>query len=240
MNQALLRAVRQSEPLYGAVRRIRDSYSYARSQYRRSYSQHGEDNFIWNYLGRKRDGFYVDVGASHPFRLSNTYLLYQNGWRGVAVEPIPLLGQLHKRWRPEDNLVQKAVGPVPGKLLFREMLPSVLSTLDTDTAQTYVAEGKAQLLRSYPVEVITLEQLLSNYVGPRTIDLLSIDMEGLDTETIMTFDFSRIRPTILCVEFNSADNRDKVLTYLNRHTYRLIADLGCNLIVEDAQRQGIG
>jgi hypothetical protein len=130
--------------------------------------------------------------------------------------------------------VQKAVGPVPGNLMFREMLPSVLSTLDADTAQTYVAEGKAQLLRSYPIEVITLEQLLTNHVGSQKIDLLSIDMEGIDAETVMTFEFSTIRPTILCVECNNADDRDKVLTYLNQHTYRLITELGCNIIVEDA------
>jgi FkbM family methyltransferase len=240
MNQALLRIVRQTRPLYTAVRRIRDSYSYAKGQYRRSYSQHGEDDFILNYFGRKQAGFYVDIGASHPFRLSNTYLLYQQGWRGVTVEPIPLLGHLHKRWRPQDDLVQKAIGPVPGSLTFREMLPSVLSTLDTDTAQTYVNEGKAQLLRSYPIEVITLEQLFTNYVGSRAIDLLSIDVEGLDTETIMSFDFGNIRPVVICVEFNNTDNRSKVLTYLNQRGYRLVTDLGCNLIVEDARREGMG
>jgi len=165
-------------------------------------------------------------------------LLYQQGWRGVTVEPIPLLGHLHKRWRPEDNLVQKAIGPVPGNLTFREMLPSVLSTLDTDTAQTYMNEGKAQLLRSYLVEVITLEQLFANYVGSRAIDLLSVDMEGLDTETIMSFDFGIIRPTMICVEFNHIESRSKVLTYLNQRDYRLVTDLGCNLIVEDVLREG--
>jgi FkbM family methyltransferase len=238
MNQALLRVVRQTKPLYTAVRSIRDRYSYAKGRYRRSYSQHGEDDFILNYFERKQAGFYVDIGASHPFRLSNTYLLYQHGWRGVTVEPIPLLGHLHKRWRPQDSLVQKAIGPVPGSLTFQEMLPSVLSTLDADTAQVYVNEGKAQLLRSYPIDVITLGQLFTNHVGPRTIDLLSIDMEGLDAETIMSFDFGTIRPVVICVEFNSTDNRSKVLTYLNQRDYRLVTDLGCNLLVEDALRVG--
>jgi FkbM family methyltransferase len=234
MNQALLRMVRQTEPLYSAARRIRDSYSYAKGQYRRSYSQHGEDSFVFNYFGSKKAGFYVDIGASHPFRLSNTYLLYQHGWRGVTVEPIPLLGHLHKRWRPQDNLVQKAVGPVPGNLMFQEMLPSVLSTLDVDTARTYVTEGKAQMLRSYSIDVITLEQLFANYVGSRAVDLLSIDMEGLDTETVMSFSFDNIRPVMICVEANNTDGRRKVLAYLNQRGYRLVTDLGCNLIVEDA------
>ena len=114
------------------------------------------------------------------------------------------------------------------------MLPSVLSTLDDDTAQTYLTEGKAQLLRSYPIDVITLEQLFINYVGSRATDLLSIDMEGLDTETIMGFNYGNVRPVMICVEFNNAENHCTLLTYLNQCGYRLVTDLGCNLIVEDA------
>jgi FkbM family methyltransferase len=233
MNRAL-RLVRQNEPLYATVRAARDMYSYAIGARRGSFSQHGEDTFIHERFGRKKGGFYVDVGASHPFRLSNTFLLYKNGWRGVTVEPIPLLGRLHKRWRPQDSLVQKAIGLSPGKVCFQEMLPSVLSTLDAKTAQSYVSEGKAQLLRSYEIDVITLDQLFATYVGRRTIDLLSIDVEGLDADTITTFRLDDIRPITICIEANHCDDRCKILTYFERRKYRLVAELGCNLIAESA------
>lgn len=64
--------------------------------------------FIGDWFGGKTDGFYVDIGASHPFRINNTYLLYKSGWQGVTVEPIPLLGRVHKRWPSRDTLVDKA------------------------------------------------------------------------------------------------------------------------------------
>lgn len=233
MNRAL-KLVRQNEPLYATVRAARDMYSYAIGARRGSFSQHGEDTFIHERFGRKKGGFYVDVGASHPFRLSNTFLLYKNDWRGVTVEPVPLLGRLHKRWRPQDSLVQKAIGPSPGKVWFQEMLPSVLSTLDAKTAQSYVTEGKAQLLRSYEVDVITLDQLVANYVGQRTVDLLSIDVEGLDAEAITTFRLDDIRPTTICIEANHYDDRYKILSYFEQHKYRPVAEFGCNLIAENA------
>jgi FkbM family methyltransferase len=233
MNRAL-KLVRQNEPLYAAVRGVRDMYSYARGASRGSFSQHGEDTFINARFGHKKDGFYVDVGASHPFRLSNTFLLYQNGWRGVTVEPIPLLGRLHRRWRPHDSLVQKAVGPIPGKVTFQEMLPSVLSTLDPVTAHSSVSEGRAQLLRCYEIDVVTLDQLFANYVGRRTVDLLSLDLEGLDAETITSFRLEDTRPTLICIEFADQDTRSKMLAYFEQRKYRLVVELGCNLIVENA------
>jgi hypothetical protein len=64
---------------------------------RGTYSQHGEDRLILDYfkkLGRPT-GTYVDVGANYPIKISNTYLLYRSGWRGLTVEPIPRLSRRH-------------------------------------------------------------------------------------------------------------------------------------------------
>lgn len=35
------------------------------------------------------DGIYVDVGAFHPTKFSNTHLFYLNGWRGINIEARP-------------------------------------------------------------------------------------------------------------------------------------------------------
>src|ERR1700722_2901695 len=65
---------------------------------RRSFSAHGEDLLVMGWfahygfdLSRVR---YVDVGANDPAILSNTFLLYQAGARGVLVEPDPKLAAL--------------------------------------------------------------------------------------------------------------------------------------------------
>ena len=58
--------------------------------YQKSYAQEGEDLILYRMIYGKIDkGFYVDVGAHHPKRFSNTYFFYRKGWRGINVEPMP-------------------------------------------------------------------------------------------------------------------------------------------------------
>jgi hypothetical protein len=68
----------------------------------------GEDVVLWHYLMRQHGGFYVDVGAHHPHRLSNTALLHHyNGWTGINVEPDERLMAAFLQMRPNDiNLAQ--------------------------------------------------------------------------------------------------------------------------------------
>src|SRR5579871_4904708 len=109
---------------------VLDFNSWMKGRRRASFAQHGEDVFVTEYFSKQPSGFYLDIGASHPFRLSNTYLLYRSGWKGVTVEPIPRLGNLHRKRRPRDTLMPIGAGLKPGTLEFFEMTPSVLSTLD--------------------------------------------------------------------------------------------------------------
>ena len=46
------------------------------------FSQYGEDTIIRKYFN-KSEGFYIDVGAHHPFRQSNTAFLWLQGGQGV-------------------------------------------------------------------------------------------------------------------------------------------------------------
>jgi hypothetical protein len=41
---------------------------------RRSYSQEGEDLILAGLIGDRPRGFYVDIGAHHPHRFSNTFI----------------------------------------------------------------------------------------------------------------------------------------------------------------------
>ena len=114
------------------------------------------------------------------------------------------------------------------------MLPSVLSTLDTETAQAYITQGKAQLLRSYNIDVITLSQLFCDYASQRRVDFLSIDMEGLDATIITSCEFNQVRPSVICIEANEQIDRARMLAYFETQKYNTLTEMGCNLIVEDA------
>ena len=57
--------------------------------YQKSYSQEGEDILLSRIFRNQKKGFYVDIGAHHPTRFSNTYYFYKLGWRGINIDAIP-------------------------------------------------------------------------------------------------------------------------------------------------------
>jgi len=119
---------------------IKEKKFLIKSKKEGGYSQHGEDQFIDKYF-KGRKGVYIDIGASHPFIISNTYLLYKKGWRGVTVEPIQYLHKRHKQLRPRDTAIKSLIGTIKGKVMFYQMIPSVLSTFDLKTMNELVEKG---------------------------------------------------------------------------------------------------
>src|SRR4051812_46477871 len=76
----------------------------AKKPVKSSYSQHGEDALVAELLGGYdlSAGIYVDVGANHPIRLSNTYLFYRKGHHGILIEPNRSLLSLLEKFRKRD------------------------------------------------------------------------------------------------------------------------------------------
>ena len=224
--------VRQNPILFNSVREVRDCFTLIKGVVRRSFSQHGEDQYLLNRFTHS-SGFYVDIGASHPFRISNTFMLYHRGWEGLTVEPIPWLGKLHRRWRSRDILVEKAIGLHNAESTYYEMMPSVLSTLDEDVADALVSSGRAEVFRETEIDVITINELFEDYVGDRKVDFLSIDIEGLDVEVIQGLDFVRFRPEVISIEVNIPSQVRPLLSFFEDARYGLIDKYGCNVLLED-------
>ena len=67
-----------------------------------SYSQEGEDLIINRLIDSKKNGFYIDIGAHHPFRFSNTYKFYKMGWNGINIDAMPGSMKLFREKRPRD------------------------------------------------------------------------------------------------------------------------------------------
>lgn len=75
-----------------------------------SYSQSGEDRALYRYFERQDNGFYVDVGAHHPFRFSNTCIFYARGWRGINIDAMPQSMALFRKYRKNDINLEVAIG----------------------------------------------------------------------------------------------------------------------------------
>ncbi len=68
-----------------------------------SFSQEGEDMLLRSIFVDKSTGFYVDVGAYHPQRFSNTNHFYLAGWRGINIDAMPGSMEPFHQFRPRHQ-----------------------------------------------------------------------------------------------------------------------------------------
>lgn len=201
----------------------------------RIYSQEGEDIVIDRYFQHKTKGFYVEVGAHHPFRFSNTYRFYRRGWRGVCIEPLLSCKKLFAKYRPNDIFINKGVGSSKNKLDYYMFNESALNTFDPIIVEKLKNHKKYKVISIQKVELEPLESILSN-IGIDNIDFISIDVEGLDFEVIKSLDWYKYRPTLIIMESLGRKGldflHDPAYIYLVDQGYYFYAKTGNSIILE--------
>lgn len=158
----------------------------------RSYAQSGEDLVIKPFLPKYK-GVYVDVGCYHPILYSNTYRLYTEGWSGIVVDPNPNLKKLFSFFRPRDAFFNTAVGK-PGEGEYFVFTDGAYNTLDKESVKEY--QKRTNLIKKIPVSIKPLAEICKNI---EYIDLMSVDVEGMDLRVLSTHDWSK-PPRIIIVE----------------------------------------
>jgi len=68
-----------------------------------SYSQAGQDVFVYSVLKDKQNGSFVEIGSNHPITHNNTYILENKyNWKGLMVEYDNSFESLYKIHRPKS------------------------------------------------------------------------------------------------------------------------------------------
>ncbi|MBK8973273.1 MAG: FkbM family methyltransferase [Hahellaceae bacterium] len=164
-----------------------------------SYAQNFEDVILWRTLKLFGPGQYIDVGANHPVIDSVTLSLYQRGWRGINVEPVPHFHQLLVEQRPDEVNLCTAVGRDTGTLAFYENQNTGLSTLDNNVAEFQRQQGYAFTEKT--VITISLADICDQYLDKaKPFHFLKIDVEGFEQQVIDGMDFHRWRPWLILIE----------------------------------------
>ncbi len=191
-----------------------------------SFSQLGEDRVLWWLFGTRHDGFYVDIGCHKPYRFSNTALLHlKNGWSGVNVDVDDRSIAAFKLARPHDVNICAAVGGAAGKLEVTMFEHGEFNTLDPHRSvhpnfASFLSERRL-------VDVIPLRDILSTHVAAgQQIDLLNVDIEGLDYEALASNDWIRFRPEAVAVEIHGFNLADPT----SSPTYQLLEAEGYDLL----------
>jgi FkbM family methyltransferase len=200
-----------------------------------SFSQNGEDIVISLILGNERHnkGMVLDIGAHHPFRFSNTYMLYLEGWRGVNIDPNSDLIDLFKRYRPEDKSLAVAVGTKPGTVRYFKYEEGAYNNIRSDDEnEVWGGHPPSRLISEETVECMSVHQILEEHVGSKKFDLLNIDIEGKDLEVLQAIDFNRFRPKAITVElFPETWNLFTFQQFLGKIRYRYFAHCYSSLVL---------
>lgn len=165
----------------------------------KSYSTYGEDAIFNGIIKRlswimNEDLFsyrtYLDIGAFHPIKESDTYALYQMGWRGTLVEPNKYFNVLVDENRYEDRLLNIAVNIEPGTaelLMFSGGDSS--NTLSSEFANRKTLAQNTEVQEILSVECKTLNTIIQDHIDyfNQTPFVMNIDIEGLDSAVIKTY-----------------------------------------------------
>ena len=177
-----------------------------------SYSQEGEDVVLQRIFGNYKTGFYVDVGAHHPKRFSNTFLLYQNGWEGINIDPLPGSMELFNKFRPRDINIEEGVAEKEETLDYYVFNEPALNSFSKELSEKRGKTQDAYFIKDIiKIEVKPLSKILDKHLSNKKIDFLNIDVEGFDLAVLKSNDWSLYRPKFVLVEIleSSLHNLEK-------------------------------
>jgi len=195
---------------------------------RKSYSQDGEDILIDNMIKRKKQGFYVDVGAHHPFKYSNTYFFYKKGWRGINIDAMPGSMKIFNRTRKRDINLEYAIYEKERKLTFYMFNQPTLNSFSKKISLQREKKGKFKIINKIPIKTVTLEKVLDKHLPKnQKIDFLSTDVEGLDLEVLKSNNWKKYKPHFIVVELLNKNLKkvlkDPIYKFLSNKNYNLIS-----------------
>jgi len=203
--------------------------------YMRSYSQEGEDVILNNYFENTSGGFYVDVGAHHPFRFSNTYSFYKLGWKGINIDATPGSMVLFNKYRPKDINLEIAIANKNSKINYYVFDEPALNSFSYNISKTRNTETSYKINKIIKLKTHKISKILDDYLPIGcTIDFLSIDVEGFELEVLQSNNWVKYRPRYILIEILEEDLiklcKHVIYKYLKQKKYSVVAVTGRNFI----------
>lgn len=180
-------------------------------------------------------GFYVELGANDGISQSNTkYLEVYEGWKGVLIEPSPVLFSALMKNRSKSNSFHNCACVSFGysgssmKLLYSNLRTIALDGInDIQDRVGHAQLGQRKLKVSEKMEIFnapakTLDRVLSEANAPNLIDFLSLDVEGAEIEVLRGLNFEIYNFKLILIETRSFES---INVFLTSHGYQLIRQL---------------
>ena len=193
-----------------------------------SYSQLGQDLWVIEQTAHKKNGFFVEFGATNGVLLSNTYLLEQEfDWTGICAEPNP---KFYKELIQNRNCIvsDDCIGPKTGEQVSFVLADVYGGIQDYAFVDKHSAKREAYQDMGDVIEVttISLNEFLLKHKAPPNIDYLSIDTEGSEYDILVNFPFENWNIKLMTVEHNNSDYRDSIRGLLISKNYEIFKEAG--------------
>jgi FkbM family methyltransferase len=176
-----------------------------------SFSQFGEDFFLRSEFHNTPNGFFVDVGAYHPYKFSNTHYLRSRGWRGINIEPQPFNSKNFAKSCKNDININCAVSQQSGNLRFK-VAGCISRILSDDETSSNVIIVKSR----------RLENIFTEY-NIKKIDLLTVDCEGHDIDALKSNNWASIRPSLILAEDHNTSVDSELHDFMKSIDYALVS-----------------
>lgn len=198
---------------------------YSKSPKYYSHPGHNQDRWVIDEVfSGKRSGWFIDSGAGPDgIHNSNTYALETHfGWTGLLVEP-------HPNRFPD---VVKNRSAISENVCLTDKLGDVTFTLNTDAPGTSgIIDEMSEPNRvnagfdrnempTVTVPGVPLWELLRKHNAPKTIEYLSLDIEGAEWLALKDFPFDEFRIMCMTIERGGRDY-GRLFKRLRSEGYRL-------------------
>ena len=182
------------------------------------YSSHDEELFVRDYFQARRDGVFVDVGASHYRTRSNTYYLEEQlSWSGLAIDPLGEFADGYRQHRPRTKFLPFFVSDQSDE---RAELHVGVNSLFSSSNEIFTDRFTA-IDRTITTPTMTLTDILTaERIG--RIDFLSVDVELHEPEVLAGFDIDQFPPALVCIEAHPPV-RQQILDFFHAHDYVVVA-----------------
>ena len=168
------------------------------------------------FLEKHPSGRYIDAGAHHPYRFSNTAALKTLGWTGVNIDANPESIKLFIEHRPLDINICVGIAQKDGMLKYYRFTESALNTFSTKRVKSLLAEGITPVGVDEIPATNGFKLLLSNFTDD--VFFLNIDLEGFDEILLKMLDYSQFYPCFIATEI-ALSSIEEIVEKIKKHAF---------------------
>ena len=200
----------------------------------KSYSQYKQEEFVQNYFNNKKDGIFIELGGLDGIRHSNTFLLEKKyNWSGLIIEPSPSLYKelkINRNVFTENALVGDKKRENVEFLYIKDKtkcigLQGVVENYNPKHLERAMRELNNKSYEIIKMDMVPLQQLCDKH-NISKVDYLSLDVEGSELNVLEGINFAKLDITLIGVEINYNDDKDKIYDILNKNGYTFLKQCG--------------